>query len=78
MCDLVYIGVLVDDFCMFGIKELYCVFIFCVEYCLLLCEDNVDMCLMLIVYDLGLIDEVCWVCFNDKMENIEKEYSCLK
>lgn len=68
-----YFGVLVDDLCILGIKELYCMFILCVEYCLMLCEDNVDLCLIEIGCELGLVDDECWVCFNEKFENIECE-----
>lgn len=57
-------GVLIDDFLIMGIKEFYCMFILCVEYCLLLCEDNVDLCLIEKVCEFGFVDDVCWVCFN--------------
>lgn len=73
-----YFGVLVDDLCILGIKELYRMFISCVEYRLMLCEDNVDLCLIEIGRELGLVDDECWVCFNEKFENIECECQCLK
>lgn len=59
-CEDVYIGVLIDDFVMKGINELYCLLMFCVEYCLLLCYDNVDFCLIEVGCEIGLIKEECY------------------
>lgn len=44
----------------------------------MLCEDNVDLCLIEIGCELGLVDDECWVCFNEKFENIECERQRLK
>lgn len=65
-CLDVYIGVLIDDFVIKGINEFYCLLILCVEYCLLLCYDNVDLRLMDMGYEFGMIFEERYVCFNEK------------
>lgn len=77
-CDQVYLGVLVDDFVMCGVVELYWMFMSCVEYCLSLCEDNVDMCLIEIGCELGLVDDVCWDVFSWKCDVVLCEIECLK
>lgn len=66
-------GVFIDDLVIMGMKELYCMFISCVEYRFLFCEDNVDSCLIVMGWEIGFVDDVCWVKFNDKMEVVESE-----
>lgn len=65
-CLDVYIGVFIDDLVIKGINELYWLLILCVEYWLLLCYDNVDLCFIDMGYELGLILEECYVRFNEK------------
>lgn len=55
---------MIDDLVIKGILELYCLLISCVEYCLIFCYDNVDMCLIEIGYEIGLVDEECYVIFK--------------
>lgn len=52
-----YIGVLIDDLVIKGIKEFYRMLIFRVEYRLLLRNDNVDDRLSEYVYKLGMISK---------------------
>lgn len=53
-----------DDLVIKGINELYCLLMFCVEYCLLFCYDNVDLCFIEIGCELGLISDECYVKFE--------------
>jgi tRNA uridine 5-carboxymethylaminomethyl modification enzyme len=76
--DEAYIGVLVDDLITLGTSEPYRMFTSRAEYRLLLREDNADLRLTEIGYNLGLVGEERWSSFCKKKESIEKETQRLK